>query len=481
MINKKILSLSILLILLMSVGVVFATENSAETLCENSTTIDEPISTEKTFDDLQSKIDSVSENDTLQINGTYKSTGSAINITKAMTIEGSPNATLDADSASRIFAVFHSTNLTLKNLNFINGNGAGRGGAILSNAKLILINCTFINNNAQPIETISEYGDKLNMSTGGAIFCYNPIIATNSEFTNNSANTCGVFYYQGSLTCTDCEFKLNKARTALGIIYIEMGANCILNNCYFENNNAREGMIYCDYAKLTVTNSTFKSNSPATFVLNEVTSANINNNKYKGSYVLNDALKTVYLLKASTNSLKTTYNSGSTLKIKVIDINSGEAQEDYYLKVKVYTGSKYKTYEVVTNSKGIGTFKASKLNVGTHKIEISYYSDYNDFAIKKITTTVKISKAKTTIKAPKVKNKLKKSKYFKVTVKSNKKAVKNTYVKIKIDKKTYKIKTNSKGVAKFNTKKLKKGSHKVTITSGNSNYKMSKKSTIIIY
>jgi hypothetical protein len=35
-------------------------------------------------------------------------------------------------------------------------------------------------------------------------------------------------------------------------------------------------------------------------------------------------------------------------------------------------------------------------------------------------------------------------------------------------------------VAKLNTKKLKRGSHKVVITSGNSNYKVSAKSTIKI-
>ena len=100
----------------------------------------------------------------------------------------------------------------------------------------------------------------------------------------------------------------------------------------------------------------------------------------------------------------------------------------------------------------------------------------------KSTTTIKISQAKTIISAPKITSKYKKTKYFKVVIKhkSTKKPVKKTYVKIKIDKKTYKVKTNSKGIAKLNTKKLKIGKHKVIITSGNSNYKMSGKSTIII-
>ena len=116
--------------------------------------------------------------------------------------------------------------------------------------------------------------------------------------------------------------------------------------------------------------------------------------------------------------------------------------------------------------------------MGTYKI--IFNNDDND--VDQITTTVKITKAKTIIKAPKVTAKHKKSKYFKASVKNKatKKAVKNTYVKVKIDKKTYKIKTNSKGVAKFNTKKLKIGKHKVVISSGNSNYIKSAKSTITI-
>ena len=46
--------------------------------------------------------------------------------------------------------------------------------------------------------------------------------------------------------------------------------------------------------------------------------------------------------------------------------------------------------------------------------------------------------------------------------------------------KTYTVKTNKKGVAKFNTKKLKRGKHKVKILSGNKNVVVSKKSSIRI-
>ena len=72
----------------------------------------------------------------------------------------------------------------------------------------------------------------------------------------------------------------------------------------------------------------------------------------------------------------------------------------------------------------------------------------------------------------------KKKGYFKVKVENDDtdRPVKNLKLKIKVftksKSKTYTIKTNSKGIAKFNTKNLKVGVHKVIITSTDSKYKM---------
>ena len=63
--------------------------------------------------------------------------------------------------------------------------------------------------------------------------------------------------------------------------------------------------------------------------------------------------------------------------------------------------------------------------------------------------------------------------YFKVTVKNKKtkKVIKGVKVKIKVytgkKSKTYTVKTNSKGIAKLLTKKLKVGKHKVVVSSAN--------------
>lgn len=102
------------------------------------------------------------------------------------------------------------------------------------------------------------------------------------------------------------------------------------------------------------------------------------------------------------------------------------------------------------------------------------------------TSTNKIvqpKKAKAT--APEVCNIYKKKGSFKITIKdTDKKIIKKLKLKVKVytgkKTKTYTLKTNAKGIATLSTKNLKKGTHKVVISSGDSNYTLSKKSYIHI-
>ena len=79
-----------------------------------------------------------------------------------------------------------------------------------------------------------------------------------------------------------------------------------------------------------------------------------------------------------------------------------------------------------------------------------------------------------------------KNKYFKVKVEddNNDRPVKNLKLTIKVYTKSkfksYTIKTNSYGIAKFNTKNLKIGKHKVIITSEDSKYPVNKKANIYV-
>lgn len=98
------------------------------------------------------------------------------------------------------------------------------------------------------------------------------------------------------------------------------------------------------------------------------------------------------------------------------------------------------------------------------------------------TKTVK----KTTVSTPNTKFIFKRNSKLKITIKEKQtnKTVKNVKISFKIKEgkkyKTYTLKTNSKGVATFSTKKLSRGYHKFIITSKNSNYKINKKDRIFI-
>ena len=98
-----------------------------------------------------------------------------------------------------------------------------------------------------------------------------------------------------------------------------------------------------------------------------------------------------------------------------------------------------------------------------------------------------IKKIATKTEADIVAFKYKSKNYFKVEIEDRYDddiPIKNVKVKLKIytgtTSKTYIVKTNSRGIAKFNTQNLKPGSHKVVITSADDRYKISKVSKIII-
>ena len=65
-------------------------------------------------------------------------------------------------------------------------------------------------------------------------------------------------------------------------------------------------------------------------------------------------------------------------KVKVISTKTRKVLSGVNVKVKIYTGSKYKTYTIKTNSQGIASLKISQ-SVGRHKVVLSpgtpaYYS-----------------------------------------------------------------------------------------------------------
>ena len=175
-------------------------------------------------------------------------------INKLLTIQGnlSGNArvTLDAAQAGRHFDIRSQGNVTLINLNLINGSESS-GGAVRNLGSLTLLNSWFRDNNA--------------MANGGAIFvdANATLITSDSGFSHNSAQGSGGAIYAGGDTTVqliDTDLDDNVARRgggifSSGVLSISSTApSSSLDYSTFSNNRADQsgGGIYYTGAKLDI-------------------------------------------------------------------------------------------------------------------------------------------------------------------------------------------------------------------------------------
>ena len=153
----------------------------------------------------------------------------------------------------------------------------------------------------------------------------------------------------------------------------------------------------------------------------------------------------------NNKNLKVYYNSNQKFKIKIIGDDGKE--EIKGKSVNVVIDNKKSTLK--TDKNGFITITINKnMKPGKHTIKMEYkgFSVKNKITVKHSLTSKKIVKVKKSTKKIVLKAKLK-SNY------------KNKKIKFKIKGKTYKAKTNKKGIAKLTIKnKFKKGRYPVKIT-----------------
>lgn len=223
---------------------------------------------------------------------------------------------------------------------------------------------------------------------------------------------------------------------------------------------------------------------PGTYSL---TATTLSNSIAKNKVTLKKFTVAKTYLKIKADKLSTTYNSGKTLNIKVTNYFTNSPVKNLKLSLKVYTGKKYKTLSIATDSNGIAKYNPSSLSIASHKVIIKSADKYSDDLGGK-TTTIKLAKAKLSITAPQITADEKSSKTMKITVKNKEtqKAMKNVKLTVKVytkkQPKTYNLKTNSKGQAAISTDSLNKSKHEVAISvKGDSKIaKASAKSSITI-
>ncbi|WP_458454914.1 hypothetical protein [Methanobrevibacter sp.] len=546
----------IMLILVFTVGFVSAADETNDNLTVTEADVN-------TFDDIQVDVNDAKENDVIELEGYYESSGKQITVSKSLTFSGSNNTVLDAKRTSDIFYAPKPVSLTFKNIAFLNSDNFAIGtNPDFGEFNVHIINCTFKNHNYLAISTyganlkvensvfednyqaIQEYtypmvitnstfirNDYVAIQAGdatisnstfmengnkkdgiGALYCCN-LKLNDSKFINNFAYEFGgAIYTYGSISISNSSFTRNSARYLGGAIYVETNNNLILNECIFNENSAYNGAaIYSLKSPIDISNSNFTKNNAKYSIIYSKAKANFNNITFKDNSVytiiaskvnivncnnisktinqwacLDDNLNNSTFIRIVSNNIYTYYGSGKKLTVKLINNKDNSAVGNCKVKVVLKTGKKTYTKILTTDSRGIASFDISKFNSDVYIMRISVAdSNLAELSVEEI-DTVLIYEASPKVKAPKVKFKYKKSKYFKVTVKhqKTKKAIKKLKLKLKVytgkKYKVYKIKTNNKGVAKLNTKKLKRGKHKVVITSLNKNYIIIKKSTITI-
>ena len=402
-----------------------------------------------TYTALQKKINSADKGSTIDLTQDYKyddafnlTTGILIN--KDITINGNGH-TIDGMGKSRIFLINYGDGLqfykvTLNNLTFKNGNAKIYGGAILNFADLTVNNCHFTNNNAG--------------TAGGAINSLGALTLKNSDFNKNSAggDAGAVFsltlkkgwdfyknYFAGHNATEDANILLSIAMQAV----LEHGKDTI-SNCVFTNNvaNGRGGGAVYAYSHININSCTFNSNKAGE----------------KGGAVF--GCKDLYIKNSKFNKNQVSMYGGAVY-FKCHEQSGHYENGKWVSSVKYYTnlieGSTFANNVAGERGGAIYGFRTSSSDtVHCAKAVKCTFSDNKSPKGKNIYGgTVKncvYKNTKITLKTATVKKSAKKL-TLQATLKKGTSAIKGKYVTFKFNGKTYKAKTNSKGVAKVTIKK----------------------------
>ena len=183
--------------------------------------------------DIQNLIDQSNENDTITLSGTYRG-DSKIIVNKSLNIVGDKSGTtFDGKFLTQILDV-HSPNVLLKNIRFINSNGIS---VAINNKNVTINNCSFENS--------------INGELGSALSCYGDNLKVlNSKFLNNIANKSSCHHTDGpaiylianNAIIDNCTFINNtgynyETASSGGAIWLK-GFNCSILNSVFINNSA---------------------------------------------------------------------------------------------------------------------------------------------------------------------------------------------------------------------------------------------------
>ena len=212
------------------------------------------------------------------------------------------------------------------------------------------------------------------------------------------------------------------------------------------------------------------------YTLRVTTIPDENHNSVNGDLTIT-VKKATATIKAS--KITVALKKGTLWTIKLVDAKTGKAISKMKLTLKVYTGKKYKTVTVTTNSNGVASYKTSSLSKGTHKIVVS--GSNAGYTFNTLTSSINVIKQKA------LKFKVKKDVSYdgsslSITVKYKNKPINGIKIKLLVfTGKKYKTivlkskkKGKFKGVCGWGTNKMTVGTHKIVIMPSSIKYSGSK-------
>ena len=352
-------------------------------------------------------------------------------------------------------------------------NSAYNGGAVsLSDIRL----CGLFYNNA------SEYG--------GAAY---KTSANGCKFTNNVAKFGGALSVSSS--ASTCIFKNNVAKITGGAKY-----DAYVADSEFEGNLPTYKLYVSDFTGIygfggdihiglydspsypvTGVNATIKIYNSKNKLVGTYKSevgynwfVNLAAGKYKASITVDDDCYEIDPLKISITILKSTsiyvtnvYTNYQAGKVLLVNLHDSAGKILKY--AKVYVTLNGATTRYYTDDNGQVMIPTKSLLPNTYPVTIKFAGD-GTYAASSATAKIVVNKLNPKIVAYKATFKRYKTKLYSVVLKDNKgKVMKYTKLKIKVNGVKYSAKTNKKGIATFNLKKLtKKGTYKAYVIYGGS-------------
>ena len=424
-------------------------------------------------------------------------------------------------------------NCIINSCNFNNCSAGDDGGAIKNdNAKCNINSCTFNNcfageeggaiYNYGEVDCIITFSNFNNCSAGeegGAIYYYDGfdsdgVVRTikSCTFNNCTAGEGGAIYNSAysnrgyndnwNLDLKSCTF--NNCVAADGSAIMNYDAMCTIESCTFNKCSAKNaGTIYNNDVKCIIDSSTFNNCSAKDggaiyniggkcSIYSDTFNKCYSSDKGASIYILGDYIITgckfsgfcedelypidvattdcIFLLKTSisASNVATVYNGGKYLMITLKD-NEGKAVRGVGLSVslggKTDTPTTNKNGQVKVSTNGLAPVKTYKATI-TFKGNSKYDKSTTTAKVVVKKANPKLTAAKKTFKRTvKVKN-------YAVVLKTNQnKALKSAWVYLKVNKKTYKVKTNSRGQAIFKINNLaKKGTFNAIVKFAGNKY-----------